>query len=381
MLATAASFQRRAKRKSSSPDTEEKNNNTGASSNKKTRLLDTGKNEMLQTYQPWVVRTYGDLAKTKTVTLRKYARIIRTLRGEEVASADTSKFRFWVKAKGFRVGKPEGYEAKPADGIAGRFSVCDVDEGIEPVEGGNEGSARDPALYVPNVGAKTANGDPLYRKVAVVENFFDIIYNVHVELEGKPGKHAGQKRTYRTITETYAFLPREAVTRFLLGCVECQKRPRSVSPTVAILPTPSPSPTSPIVIQTHTPTSDGSSCEMPMENRLELREEVEKVEEKKEVRNGDGMRQRGIPKCRSKKSLTKEPTPKLWSPVKCIEQDRDKLVHLPGNIDYSMPITTTYLKYMKSLGCKEEEALNFDSKHVSLVVNQFLREIINHYYH
>lgn len=27
------------------------------------------------------------------------------------------------------------------------------------------------------------------------------------------------------ITESYAFLPREAVTKFLLGCVECQKRP------------------------------------------------------------------------------------------------------------------------------------------------------------
>uniref|UniRef100_A0A2H1W4D1 SFRICE_033787 n=1 Tax=Spodoptera frugiperda TaxID=7108 RepID=A0A2H1W4D1_SPOFR len=43
------------------------------------------------------------------------------------------------------------------------------------------------------------NQEPVYRKVAVVENFFDIIYTVHVELEGRPGKHAGQKRTYRTI--------------------------------------------------------------------------------------------------------------------------------------------------------------------------------------
>lgn len=32
------------------------------------------------------------------------------------------------------------------------------------------------------------------------------------------------------ITETYSFLPREAVTRFLLGCTECQRRPRSPSP-------------------------------------------------------------------------------------------------------------------------------------------------------
>ncbi|KAM6209764.1 nucleolar protein 4 isoform 1-T1 [Sarcoramphus papa] len=37
-------------------------------------------------------------------------------------------------------------------------------------------------------------------------------------------KHAGQKRTYKAISETYAFLPREAVTRFLMSCSECQKR-------------------------------------------------------------------------------------------------------------------------------------------------------------
>lgn len=43
------------------------------------------------------------------------------------------------------------------------------------------------------------------------------------------------------ITETYAFLPREAVTRFLTGCAECARRPRSASPPP--LPTPSPSPT------------------------------------------------------------------------------------------------------------------------------------------
>lgn len=47
---------------------------------------------------------------------------------------------------------------------------------------------------------QNSNGDPVYRKVAIVENFFDIIYNVHVDLEGRPGKHAGQKRTYRTVS-------------------------------------------------------------------------------------------------------------------------------------------------------------------------------------
>lgn len=40
----------------------------------------------------------------------------------------------------------------------------------------------------------------LFKKVAVVENFFDIIYNVHVDMEGRAGKHAGQKRTYRAVS-------------------------------------------------------------------------------------------------------------------------------------------------------------------------------------
>ncbi|CAH1640616.1 unnamed protein product [Spodoptera littoralis] len=98
-----------------------------------------------------------------------------------------------------------------------------------------------PSFMPVRPGSNAPNQEPVYRKVAVVENFFDIIYTVHVELEGRPGKHAGQKRTYRTITETYAFLPREAVTRFLTGCAECARRPRSASPPP--LPTPSPSPT------------------------------------------------------------------------------------------------------------------------------------------
>ncbi|XP_078036491.1 uncharacterized protein LOC144469766 [Augochlora pura] len=181
---------------------------------------------MFNAYQPWVIKTYGDLAKTKTITIKKYARILRTLRGEEVNSAENSKFRFWVKSKGFHIGQPEGYDAKPADRIIGRHAV--TSPGL------------DPPLYVPtqlphnkalNGAEGTVPPGRVYKKVAIVENFFDIIHAVHVDLEGRPGKHAGQKRTYRTITETYAFLPREAVTRFLLGCTECQRRPRTPSPT------------------------------------------------------------------------------------------------------------------------------------------------------
>ncbi|TRY93483.1 hypothetical protein DNTS_011698 [Danionella cerebrum] len=138
-----------------------------------------------------------------------------------------------------------------------------------------------------------ASQDSSLKRVAVVEDFFDIIYAMHVEMGADPGrapKHAGQKKTYkagelhlfssthalespavkshsvsspqrpalpackgegggqsgcmafweprfslgglfplwhlrgRVIAETYAFLPREAVTRFLMSCGECQKR-------------------------------------------------------------------------------------------------------------------------------------------------------------
>lgn len=128
------------------------------------------KEAMQKVYQPWVVRTYGDLAKTKTVTLAKYARIVRTLLGGgETPNADNSKFRsvsspfdgqqsnntdngcrFWVRAKGFHVGVPPGYEARPADSIVGRHSVCDSDSSIRPEQQERLGSARDPPLYVPS---------------------------------------------------------------------------------------------------------------------------------------------------------------------------------------------------------------------------------------
>ena len=39
-----------------------------------------------------------------------------------------------------------------------------------------------------------------YKRVAIVDDFFDIIYGVHVEMDGRGGKHAGQKRTYRAVS-------------------------------------------------------------------------------------------------------------------------------------------------------------------------------------
>lgn len=59
---------------------------------------------MYDAYQVWALKTYGDSAKTKTVTKKKYNRIMKILKGEETNNVENSKFRFWVKAKGFRIG-------------------------------------------------------------------------------------------------------------------------------------------------------------------------------------------------------------------------------------------------------------------------------------
>ncbi|XP_041778582.1 uncharacterized protein LOC121597111 isoform X1 [Anopheles merus] len=167
---------------------------------KRLAKYDYTRDQMFEIFQPWVIRTYGDRAKTKTITLKKQARIIKTLRGLEMNNPDSSKFRFWVKTKGFTTSKPGGFQDI--------FTHQNIPE--------NDGCM----LYAPSGGLEP--GQP-YKKVAVVENFFDIIYGVHVSLGSRATRHAGQKRTYRTITETYAFLPREAVTKFLSLCSQCSK--------------------------------------------------------------------------------------------------------------------------------------------------------------
>lgn len=154
------------KRKSTPSTSKDKKNEQN---NNKRPKVQTGdpKLDLFSTYQPWVIQTYGDLAKTKTITLKKYARILRTLRGEECNSSDSSKFRFWVKAKGFHVGKPAGYDTKPADGIVCRYSVSDA-EGCARGPDGQEiytGSQNDPPLYIPTPPVKVRNNlQKLYKE-------------------------------------------------------------------------------------------------------------------------------------------------------------------------------------------------------------------------
>ncbi|XP_020712658.1 mucin-5AC [Ceratitis capitata] len=173
-------------------------------------------------FQPWALKNYGDQAKTKTITLRKKTRILKALEGKEHSRPDSSKFRFWVKTKAFTTKRPAGF----AEAAGGHRQLEPL-----PPNAVLSDNASQVDLFV---GSTTKDfGKRTYRKVAVVEEFFDIIYNVHMELGGRSGMHAGQKRTYRIITETYAFLPREAVTRFLSICPECKKNLRATSPATA----------------------------------------------------------------------------------------------------------------------------------------------------
>ena len=101
--------------------------------------LEEAKQIMLSQYIPWVNSTYGDTAKTKTITKKKYSRIVALLRfnaehkdtksnvggainstnesntttsllaGGGNGGSELAKFRLWVKSKGFHLGPPEGH--------------------------------------------------------------------------------------------------------------------------------------------------------------------------------------------------------------------------------------------------------------------------------
>ena len=106
--------------------------------------LEEAKQHMLSQYIPWVNNTYGDTAKTKTITNKKYSRIISLLRSNTSDSKDAksgngstnivpndtpmiasvggnsggelAKFKLWVKSKGFHLGPPLGHTDLGAPG-------------------------------------------------------------------------------------------------------------------------------------------------------------------------------------------------------------------------------------------------------------------------
>lgn len=81
---------------------------------------------MFGQFQDWCLRTYGDSGKTKTVTRRKYNKILQTLlQGDEENSnglfvhdkggSINAKFKFWVKSKGFQVGATQESRSGSSD--------------------------------------------------------------------------------------------------------------------------------------------------------------------------------------------------------------------------------------------------------------------------
>ena len=70
----------------------------------------------------------------------------------------------------------------------------------------------------------------VYKKVAMVEQFFDIIYSVHVEaagdtqIRGRAGKHCGQKRTYRAVS-AYSIDCYKSVLRAKLSLLKVRRFP------------------------------------------------------------------------------------------------------------------------------------------------------------
>ncbi|XP_044733723.1 nucleolar protein 4 [Chrysoperla carnea] len=239
--------------------------------------------------------------------------------------------------------------------------------------------------------------EPVYRKVAIVENFFDIIYNVHVELEGRPGKHAGQKRTYRTITETYAFLPREAVTKFLLGCTDCQRRPRSPSPLTSLISIQSAQqqqqnqpkfllPPTNNAIRTTTNDKSNNKNETAFPANFDTPKPLITTPPKSNFSSiADLSTSTVTPKdtdsdytvCDlSDKQLgddNETPKTRYLGPlrrnilanqfVNDLRKNNTKTPSPPeknGEFDYNLPITTTYLKHMRTLGYTDEDALKFE---------------------
>lgn len=82
-------------------------------------IMESGDRDMYRQFQDWCLRTYGDSGKTKTVTRKKYERIVQLLNGSESSSTDNAKFKFWVKSKGFQLGSPDEVSGAAAAAAGG----------------------------------------------------------------------------------------------------------------------------------------------------------------------------------------------------------------------------------------------------------------------
>ncbi|KAK3710181.1 hypothetical protein QZH41_010577 [Actinostola sp. cb2023] len=162
------------------------------------------KSSFRRNFQRWVQMNYGENSRTKTITRAKYSKICRYLLGEPLIETD-AKFRFWVKSKGFRIVQSDDISA---------YGILYV-----PIKVPHTRSMDSLYPYEEGMGVRTQVLE--YRRVAVADDFFDIISSVHIN---ERGIHVGQKKTYRAVANTYAFLPREAVSYYLMSCSICKLR-------------------------------------------------------------------------------------------------------------------------------------------------------------
>ncbi|XP_037273026.2 uncharacterized protein LOC119164929 isoform X2 [Rhipicephalus microplus] len=324
--------------------------------------------QMYEGFQAWALRTYGDSAKTKTVTRKKYQRILKILKGEEQTSAENSKFRFWVKAKGFKMGLPPGHPQQSVHKAALAAAAAK-----NPPE---------QLLFVPcSKVKKGGDGETtVYKRVAVVENFFEIIYGVHVEMDGRGGKHAGQKRTYKAIAELYAFLPREAVTHFLMSCSDCQKRMHLTNGALNAIVTAAAAQGSAASSPTHNGGTAAAAATTPSAAPPPTTTETASSGYHSNDANNHindscrpGSGEAGSGSSPSRDAAGGASAPSLTcSAAASPGGDAAGDASAPGvraagariaavsaaDVDFSVPITTAYLKHMRSLGLSDEDAFN-----------------------
>ncbi|KAH9363296.1 hypothetical protein HPB48_006402 [Haemaphysalis longicornis] len=244
-----------------------------------------------------------------------------------------------------------------------------------------EGRIRDAEVFSAERGE---NGEPggekggegettVYKRVAVVENFFEIIYGVHVEMDGRGGKHAGQKRTYKAIAELYAFLPREAVTHFLMSCSDCQKRMHLTNgalSTATVLNADSPALNSSGVAPAAVPgTPAGSPGYQSNSNNSSSNNNKGGSHGAGGNAGASCQSESGAARdvklaggATAESSPASSPGGAASEASSSASTARAAGARIPrvsaAQLDFSVPITTAYLKHMRSLGLSDEDAFN-----------------------
>lgn len=171
------------------------------------------------------------------------------------------------------------------------------------------------------------------------------------------------------ITETYAFLPREAVTRFLLGCTDCQRRPRSPSPITAanaLKSAPNPSVThipSDLEQPPHTPSTDSDNFSLPSPITVKSSPNTTNSRRLNNHHHLNNNHHNNHHQRATSTPMTLKPSAnhqRLNNNNHIQNNNHLKKLVQPPDIDFSLPITTTYLKHMRSLGYTDEDALKID---------------------